>query len=490
MHRIYHSADFTIVAADGVDANHGLRGLKGLTTARNHSQMPIQLSGSEQVVVRHPAKKYPGSHGRNTYHTRAWTFQEFGFSLRRLVFANDAVEWHCEWGLTREDMIRELPEPSNGQYFDARQRPTVHRLLTDKMPTPHSLNDLVSAYSNRILSFPEDALSAFAGTQSLLEQFFQPGFLCGLPEFWFELALHWRPYNGSIGWRVASSSGCSPKTSYKLPSWSWIGWTGRRDRPGTIGDIQFPKDDDDYDGPLFGRFTEPVTKWYALSHPASLDRRPITSAWHEYRSKAIEGRFVTLPQGWKQHADEKRGVTFSHYRSHRKYSYPFPVPEPSSKIISTPVPQTAYLSAQTSRAFLCGKAVHNNALMREHHVWLKSSQDQYAGFLYLNNPEQESLFKQTGNDSSSPNPLELVATSKGTIRSLFPPELDWELELERSSEAFRMGKEREERKVVDCIFVLWIEWEDGVAYRRACGVVIAEIWEREREKELVDLILG
>ena len=128
--------------------------------------------------------------------------------------------------------------------------------------------------------------------------------------------------------------------------------------------------------------------------------------------------------------------------------------------------------------------------MREHHVWLKSSQDQYAGFLYLKNPEQESLFIQTGNDSSSPNPLELVATSKGTIRSLYSPDLDWESELERSSKAFRMGKEGEEHKIFDCIFVLWIEWEDGVAYRRACGVVLAEIWERERKEELVDLILG
>jgi len=482
MHRIYHSADFTIVAADGVDANHGLRGLKGLTIARNHSQMPMQLSGSEQVVVRHPSRQYSGSRSRNTYHTRAWTFQEFGFSLRRLVFADDAVEWHCERGRMREDMIGELPEPSNGQYSDGLQRPTVHRLLTNRMPTPNSLNDLVNAYNIRNLSFPEDALSAFVGIQNLLEQFFQPGFLYGLPEFWFELALHWTPdYN--LERRIMPSSRCHTGTSYRLPSWSWVGWTGR---------ICFPSVTNFEDGdPLSGQsFTESVTKWYAIAHPASLDRRPITSAWHEYCSRTMEGRLVTLPQGWKQHINEKGGAAFTHTRYSLGYSYPFPVPEPYSTSVGVTVPQTAYLSAQTSRAFLFGKAVHKNALMQEHHVWLKSSQDQYAGFLYLNNPEQESLFKQTGNDSSSPNPLELVATSKGTIRSLFPPELDWELELERSSEAFRMGKEREDRKVVDCIFVLWIEWEDGVAYRRACGVVIAEIWEREREKELVDLILG
>jgi hypothetical protein len=41
-----------------------------------------------------------------------------------------------------------------------------------------------------------------------------------------------------------------------------------------------------------------------------------------------------------------------------------------------------------------------------------------------------------------------------------------------------------------CYFVLWIEWVDGVAYRKACGGVAAELWEQEKEEELVDLVLG
>ena len=35
--------------------------------------------------------------------------------------------------------------------------------------------------------------------------------------------------------------------------------------------------------------------------------------------------------------------------------------------------------------------------------------------------------------------------------------------------------------------MLWIEWENGVAYRRAYGAVMIEAWESEKETELVDL---
>ncbi|KAK5635759.1 hypothetical protein RRF57_011471 [Xylaria bambusicola] len=37
--------------------------------------------------------------------------------------------------------------------------------------------------------------------------------------------------------------------------------------------------------------------------------------------------------------------------------------------------------------------------------------------------------------------------------------------------------------------VLWIEWVDGVAYRRGSGVVYKEVWETH-DLENVDLILG
>ena len=42
----------------------------------------------------------------------------------------------------------------------------------------------------------------------------------------------------------------------------------------------------------------------------------------------------------------------------------------------------------------------------------------------------------------------------------------------------------------DCIFVLWVEWVHGVAYRLGTGFILAEAWERVREREKVKLVLG
>jgi hypothetical protein len=44
-------------------------------------------------------------------------------------------------------------------------------------------------------------------------------------------------------------------------------------------------------------------------------------------------------------------------------------------------------------------------------------------------------------------------------------------------------------KVEEFYYVLWIEWENGIAYRKGLGRVLKEAWEREVKDE-IDLILG
>ncbi|KAG9190135.1 hypothetical protein G6011_08223 [Alternaria panax] len=336
MHRIYNSASFTIVAADGSDASYGLRGLEGLTAARKHPQMPIQLAGSE----------VPGA---DPLSYKSITFQEFHFSLRRSIFANDALEWHYEHGQMREDVIMELPKPGDHKFVRLSRQPTADQWLGTAMPTPSSMVDLVNTYNILNMSFPEDAFPAFAGVQSLFERLYQPGFLYELPEFWFDIVLCWTPAHVSrrVGRHEAASSGYSNRSSPQLPSWSWIGWAGS---------VHFPSDETLADG-----FTEPITKWYTLAHPTSLERRPINSAWYQYRSRTADGHLVTLPEGWKQCTDQERGIMFSHIRRpYAHYVYPFPVPEPSSANVNVSVPRTTYLFAQTTRAFLYGRQGHMN----------------------------------------------------------------------------------------------------------------------------------
>ena len=437
------------------------------------------------MAIRHLSVRNINSRNGGAYYTRAWTFQEFQFSLRRLVFEDDAIEWHCERGGMREYVFEKAPKSNSFAPDGLDPRSTVHTQLAAAMPTLMSLEFIIDAFNIRNLSFPEDAFPAFVGIQNLIEQTYQPGFLYGLSEFWFELALFWTPYNRcNLRRRVASTPRPAVKTAYQLPSWSWIGWAGT---------IHFLGDDIIKDHWLSGNtFTEPVTMWYTLADSTSPDRRPINTGWHRYRSAAIERRLVTLPKGWKEESDNEGGIVYRHPRRPKaKYLYPFPVPDASSTSVNISVPQTAFLSAQTSRAFLSGKRVHTKRfrVCAQYPLWLTSSRGQHVGFLHLSSEEEQSFFKRTGKNSSSMNPLELVAISKGISAHLGPPDVDWDFEIER---LHRKSKYEDilHRPPVDCMFVLWIEWKDGVAYRRACGVVTAEAWEREKEKELVDLILG
>lgn len=50
--------------------------------------------------------------------------------------------------------------------------------------------------------------------------------------------------------------------------------------------------------------------------------------------------------------------------------------------------------------------------------------------------------------------------------------------------------ERQRQSKHDHIFVLWITWDHGVAYRKASGFVLAEKWAELKEPGTIDLILG
>jgi hypothetical protein len=75
-----------------------------------------------------------------------------------------------------------------------------------------------------------------------------------------------------------------------------------------------------------------------------------------------------------------------------------------------------------------------------------------------------------------------VATSKGYTCRVFDEELAQAKQAEDG-----LGWEPQ---LKNCYFVLWTEWERGVAYRRGNGAVTVEAWEEAKEEELVDLILG
>ncbi|KAI0125095.1 heterokaryon incompatibility protein-domain-containing protein [Xylariales sp. AK1849] len=81
---IYENALLTIIAANGWDADHGLRGLKGVTQPRDLSP---HLDMAEYAKLL-GAKDY-------VWYSRGWTFQELYLSPRRLKFQYHTVVWEC-----------------------------------------------------------------------------------------------------------------------------------------------------------------------------------------------------------------------------------------------------------------------------------------------------------------------------------------------------------------------------------------------------------
>jgi hypothetical protein len=90
MTTIYEAAEFTIVAAAGSGASHGLPGVR--KTPRNPQPKYYVDSGSLLLsILPDPRREILQSQ----YWTRGWTYQEGVLSNRRIVFTQNQTYWEC-----------------------------------------------------------------------------------------------------------------------------------------------------------------------------------------------------------------------------------------------------------------------------------------------------------------------------------------------------------------------------------------------------------
>ncbi|KAI4219275.1 MAG: hypothetical protein L6R36_008435 [Xanthoria steineri] len=493
MHRVYAGAVFTIIAGDGADANHGLRGFKNLTTQRLVQQQPIQLAADESIMQDLRSRKIGDageSRPKKPYYDRAWTFQENIFSRKKTIFEDNSVRWRCQCSDWYEDLLPDSRVDERvGNFWALPGKYVAEQWFHCSVPSLFILSDIARVYNSKILTFPEDALSAFAGIQTTLHRIYPGGLIYGVPENFFDIALTWQP-RGSLTRRKPSAKAHSGRLSHKLPSWSWLGWTGTIAFPTDLEFERAPAGSVGIEG-----YTMPVTEWYTMSSLTSVERRRIQSTWYENRLRASIDA-TEVPTGWRRERFRLKNYFGRGYQCPRDvpqycykhesfrdesqiHWYPIPVLDRSTPC---PIrPQTAFLYAQTSRAFLfAGNLIDEwtNRHPEIPRVQLVKLDGQYAGFLHLNHISDLA-------DLKSYPQVELVATCKGyryTGRMI-----DYELAKGTAAANFETPWEK---PLKDCYFVLWIAWENGVAYRRAYGAVTNEAWESEKETELVDLILG
>ncbi|OAR02459.1 hypothetical protein LLEC1_00946 [Akanthomyces lecanii] len=471
MAAIYSSAVVTIISVDG-DSNTGIPGLQGSSAPREQRQRVFQF-GDEQICKRNTGNFFLS--GRQKYFDRGWTYQENELASRRIIFLSNEVHWQCQCSVWHEELTLNTE-------VDTYINPRLRTIMAG-FPDLGSLSHSIGNYNEKKLTYEEDALPAISGLLSTVSRSFTGGFLFGLPEMFFEQSLGWLPYwsHTNPQRRTSSTRPAAQKLApCDLPSWSWIGWQGLVNIWHDAARIN-PRE-------YSIRETFPITVWYCGQSPTEppSKRRLIRSTWYEQRA-ARKDFTQPLPDGWTRHSSSTaasfRGepalypagcgeYVFRHpamvdpNTDINDWYYPFPLADIQPLTPSFMPEQWPYLFCKTQSVHLWAHADD-----RENVLSLCDRSGSVIGNLHLHNEESLALFpgELPGRE------LELVALYRSTTYS----------------KTFSEEKQRYDLpiNVAETVCVLWIEWENGVAFRRACGSVRAGEWAKLSLQD-IDLVLG
>jgi hypothetical protein len=226
LHHIYMNASVTIVATFGDSANAGLPGVD--PDSKKPRQLLARIQGLKFVKQSLDLDNFLS---QTHWKTRAWTFQEFLLSPRRLVFTGKAIYFSCAHGVRSEDLTN--PSHSSGLLYKGDFRRSGYDFQLEDKLNWTTYAELVSNYTARQLTNQTDILPAFAALSKVLQEelFFDAPFVSGLPISSLDAALLWRRCLGCDSCRNTSrglkkSGGKFYMLSPFAPSWSWASWIG------------------------------------------------------------------------------------------------------------------------------------------------------------------------------------------------------------------------------------------------------------------------
>ncbi|KAL1623868.1 hypothetical protein SLS54_004333 [Diplodia seriata] len=526
MAAVYANASLTIVAAEGEHADAGLSGLQGVTEPRDNPCLFHWPDGTQL--------NWPGSGGlRDTeWNTRGWTFQEYVFSRRKLIFVAQSVRWECREKCFWEELRLpfDLPTAESQACYDndaiAIRQSSLSRI--SHFPDMEAFKTLVRAYCTREFTWSEDAMGAFVGIETALTPSFPGGFLWGVPVMFLDMCMIWREdrWGEQSAFCRRWDPNSTSESTRNAPTWSWAAWKGL---------IQFCGLWRNEDFVLWNRDTWfyavdyikrvfPLVRWTIrqtkTSKPLEIDHQ---NAWFVYKMQynGAKGDSERLPAGWtrwpidldspEHQCSEFNAYTLDpDYKSNKtatisreeakfppscyythdaipsiKFNYPIPLGMSSGNNNDhNNEMEGRYLCCSTQRAhfeldFLSDSDGNKDygLLDPAYHELSAHAEEKHHGFLWVH---EEALFEKIdrdvvfGDERGDPMRVELVAVSM-LYRHRGGHGCRW---------AEPLGEERPQ-----WYNVLWVEWIDGVAYRKGVGEVRREVWE-SRERERVDLILG
>ncbi len=421
MGSIYANAYITIVAAGG-SALSGLRGIRGATPG-----MPRALKTAQHL--RHYARAHylheeilrtSRRVQDSLWSQRGWTFQEQIFSRRLLVLEDTSVTWECHCAVWVEGMEAEEKQCQNdgpvaAQGFAFSAEPNFGEYARH-----------VAQFNRRQLTYPEDALDAFAGILAVLsETAFKEGFISGLPVRFFEPSLLW--YNkGRLERREAKRQG-GVKPVTMPPSWAWAAWSGAVEYDNLdLGDSGDSRKDGDNTLAKW-RFERPLVSWKYRASPTE-EWKPVTGIFTGRRSSSD--------------STERAPTTTSRDpASTTTPGEPAPTTAPGaghtndireqSEQSTTPETKPHLLLAYPLRAFFK----------------IQQTFGQVTAILSNGSGGSAGSITSWGKQGTKGQLCELVAISISSLN----------------------GEEAYD--------VLWIEWEGGIAYRKGIGRIRKAAWE-------------
>lgn len=476
MGTIYANACFTMVSADG-DASIGIAGIGTSASHATRRRNTFKSVGDVEILY---GMRYKAIPTNTSWASRGWTFQEQMFSRRLVIFFQGQLIWKCKKSLCQEAF-------SNEVVFEAReQRSSVDSLQSPGWPDCDLFRRLVENYSKRTLSFPCDSISAFSGVLTTLRNSFPGGFLFGLPESYFDVALLWQPgVPVRDRYHLAKAVG---KPVEPLPSWSWCRWQGK---------LNFGNWLAGNDCLLLSSYSQnicsisPIVTWSKFDTTSGA-RTGICNSYANFRDNTHRS---TLPKDWEK--DEG----LQHKTINHDYRFRFPVPLATtmdSNDTTMPEQWNTTIVGTVKRAFVVlGEEI---PLIPRHEAmlgicswrYLQNQGGQIIGVVCSNSVHSSKRHLHTqeifepSSWSYDAEEAEMIAISKGEFHialgaqpigypeGLFQP---WEL------------AQRQKDHVYAFYNVMWIERVDGVAVRRALGRVLQRAWD-SLKAETIEIVLG
>lgn len=440
MAHIYASAEFTIAVADGHDANHGIRGIGGSSRMRRVEDFPNR----DQWATAYPFN--------SRWAQRGWTFQESLFSRRLLVF-NLAVSWLCGKAVRHECFEDSTITYASNLFPDEREHsgaPMGLMSLLISVPCLGRWGLLVQDYSRRQLTFETDTMRAFAGATNIMGSRFPGGMLHGLPVFYFDIALLWQP-ESAITRRIGQ------------PSWSWTGWKGavacqQRWQPHFAGLYCDTGTSEDW---LAMAPMAPVAAYSLSMAPGTADSNMSNLNGSYVYQSYRENTSCTLPRGWSlhHHVDGHFYTKDDICKGESPYGFPLPTISPHDTSLVVPTSSILLCTAPLATTTL-GIIGSHNARSRITRTLAYNGRAR-AGLMLCG-----SMGSMSGVVAGAE--CQLVAISEAEVRH---PDRMARWYYDQCGESVEHACHIQNMLTSRFYNVLWIQWEGGIAYRRALGMM-------------------